>query len=217
MHIGQGTEWYAMLTCWWWNTPSGEVKVIWTVWLPMVPAPHWHIQSVCWLKSSAFPWRKKKKRRSGHLHRKKECTTWYLCGWDKHRRWWYSAFQVACNNAAAVTWSNSSYQASWLVSLVTWPLLQVASNLKSMVPCFSGCLQLGNAMPAAVTWSNSIKLSSRLIGQFGHVTASASCKQPEKHGTRHYTEIRTSSCLCNACRSSCKSPYFSVTTLLHIN
>ena len=28
-----------------------------------------------------------------------------------------------------------------------------------------------------------LKLSSQLIGQFGHVTASASCKQPEKHGT----------------------------------
>ena len=27
-----------------------------------------------------------------------------------------------------------------------------------------------------------LKLSSQLIGQFGHVTASASCKQPEKHG-----------------------------------
>ena len=27
------------------------------------------------------------------------------------------------------------------------------------------------------------KLSSQLIGQFGHVTASASCKQPEKHGS----------------------------------
>ena len=26
-----------------------------------------------------------------------------------------------------------------------------------------------------------LKLSSQLIGQFGHVTASASCKQPEKH------------------------------------
>jgi hypothetical protein len=25
--------------------------------------------------------------------------------------------------------------------------------------------------------------SSQLIGQFGHVTASAVCKQPEKHGT----------------------------------
>ena len=29
-----------------------------------------------------------------------------------------------------------------------------------------------------------LKLSSQLIGQFGHVTASASCKQPEKHGIR---------------------------------
>ena len=29
-----------------------------------------------------------------------------------------------------------------------------------------------------------LKLSSQLIGQFGHVTASASCKQPEKHGMR---------------------------------
>ena len=28
-----------------------------------------------------------------------------------------------------------------------------------------------------------LKLSSQLIGQFGHVTASASCKHPEKHGT----------------------------------
>ena len=28
-----------------------------------------------------------------------------------------------------------------------------------------------------------LKLSSQLIGQFGHVIASASCKQPEKHGT----------------------------------
>ena len=28
-----------------------------------------------------------------------------------------------------------------------------------------------------------LKLSSQLIGQFGHVTASASCKQPEKHGS----------------------------------
>ena len=28
-----------------------------------------------------------------------------------------------------------------------------------------------------------LKLSSQLIGQFGHVTASASCKQPEKHST----------------------------------
>ena len=27
-----------------------------------------------------------------------------------------------------------------------------------------------------------LKLSSQLIGQFGQVTASASCKQPEKHG-----------------------------------
>ena len=27
-----------------------------------------------------------------------------------------------------------------------------------------------------------LKLSSQLIGQFGHVIASASCKQPEKHG-----------------------------------
>ena len=28
-----------------------------------------------------------------------------------------------------------------------------------------------------------LKLSSQLIGQFGHMTASASCKQPEKYGT----------------------------------
>ena len=27
-----------------------------------------------------------------------------------------------------------------------------------------------------------LKLSSQLIGQFDHVTASASCKHPEKHG-----------------------------------
>ena len=48
------------------------------------------------------------------------------------------------------------------------------------IPCFSGCLQ-----PVAMQLQHVIKLklSSQLIGQFGHVTASASCKQPEKHGT----------------------------------
>jgi hypothetical protein len=42
---------------------------------------------------------------------------------------------------------------------------------------FSGCLQLCIS-------SHVIKLkrSSQLIGQFGHVTASAVCKQLEKHG-----------------------------------
>ena len=31
-----------------------------------------------------------------------------------------------------------------------------------------------------------LKLSSQLIGQFGHMTPSASCKQPEKHSSRVY-------------------------------
>ena len=39
-----------------------------------------------------------------------------------------------------------------------------------------------------------LKLSSQLIGQFGHVTASASCKQPEKHG-KQYPVIGTSACM----------------------
>ena len=38
-----------------------------------------------------------------------------------------------------------------------------------------------------------LKLSSQLIGQFGHVTASASCKQPEKHGIDYVTRIGNSS------------------------
>ena len=32
-----------------------------------------------------------------------------------------------------------------------------------------------------------LKLSSQLIGQFGHVTASASCKQPEKGECKSWT------------------------------
>ena len=47
-----------------------------------------------------------------------------------------------------------------------------------------------HAFQVACNWAMScrsshvikLKLSSQLIGQFGHVTASASCKQPEKHG-----------------------------------
>ena len=38
-----------------------------------------------------------------------------------------------------------------------------------------------------------LELSSQLIGQFGHVTASASCKQPEKHS--------------NGIRSDCKAAF----------
>ena len=34
-----------------------------------------------------------------------------------------------------------------------------------------------------------LKLSRQLIGQFGHVTASASCKQPEKHGMYIMCEV----------------------------
>ena len=34
-----------------------------------------------------------------------------------------------------------------------------------------------------------LKLSSQLIGQFGHVTASASCKQPEKHGKSYISRV----------------------------
>ena len=42
-----------------------------------------------------------------------------------------------------------------------------------------------------------LKLSSQLIGQFGHVTASASCKQPEKHGTLgHVNKINCFSSFC---------------------
>ena len=51
--------------------------------------------------------------------------------------------------------------------------------------------QYYRAFQVACNWAMScrsshvikLKLSSQLIGQFGHVTASASCKQPEKHGT----------------------------------
>ena len=39
-----------------------------------------------------------------------------------------------------------------------------------------------------------LKLSSQLIGQFGHVTASASCKQPEKHGTAIAVAVVNASC-----------------------
>ena len=53
------------------------------------------------------------------------------------------------------------------------------------------CKAQYRAFQVACNWAMScrsshvikLKLSSQLIGQFGHVTASASCKQPEKHGT----------------------------------
>ena len=59
-------------------------------------------------------------------------------------------------------------------------------RLKSVGACTSGYC----AFQVACNWAMScrsshvikFKLSSQLIGQFGHVTASASCKQPEKHG-----------------------------------
>ena len=47
-----------------------------------------------------------------------------------------------------------------------------------------------------------LKLSSQLIGQFGHVTASASCKQPEKH--QGLIDPRSGERACNsayACRA----------------
>jgi hypothetical protein len=60
------------------------------------------------------------------------------------------------------------------VNEVVYTLVWRAQPLTST--CFSGCLQLCIS-------SHMIKLkrSSQLIGQFGHVTASAVCKQPEKH------------------------------------
>ena len=48
------------------------------------------------------------------------------------------------------------------------------------VPYFSGCLQLHNAMQ--LHSRDQTQATSQLIGQFDHVTASARCKQPEKHG-----------------------------------
>ena len=61
---------------------------------------------------------------------------------------------------------------------------QVQITLQSLRMCY-------RAFQVACNWAMSyrsshvikLKLSSQLIGQFGHVTASASCKQPEKHGS----------------------------------
>ena len=64
-----------------------------------------------------------------------------------------------------------------------WPDLHSCQLVVRMyvnytIPCFSGCLQTCNAMQL-----QSCDQTQAIIGQFGHVTASASCKQPEKHGT----------------------------------
>jgi hypothetical protein len=51
---------------------------------------------------------------------------------------WSNSAQIA----EAFTWPNSSGQASWLLSLVTWQLLQfayIASNLKDTVQGFATC------------------------------------------------------------------------------
>ena len=70
--------------------------------------------------------------------------------------------------AEAVTWSNSSSQASWLVSLVTWPLLQAASNLKSTVMATVLFRLLATCRSGHVT-----KLTNQLAWEleFDHVTA----------------------------------------------
>ena len=41
------------------------------------------------------------------------------------------------------------------------------------------------AMQCSCSHMMTLKLSSQLIGQFGHMTVSASCKQPEKYGSHH--------------------------------
>ena len=67
----------------------------------------------------------------------------------------------------------------WVAHPTPGPLTFVfpGSQWPCGVPCFSGC-----SMSCRSSHVIKLKLSSQLIGQFGHVTASASCKQPEKHG-----------------------------------
>ena len=59
--------------------------------------------------------------------------------------------------------------------VLVWPLPPIYT-----IPCFSGCLQLGNELQKqSRDQTQAIKPADWSVG---HVTASASCKQPEKHG-----------------------------------
>ena len=57
-------------------------------------------------------------------------------------------------------------------------------RFQSRLPCFSNW-----AMSCRSSHVIKLKLSSQLIGQFGHVTASASCKQPENIDCIDYVTV----------------------------
>jgi hypothetical protein len=67
------------------------------------------------------------------------------------------------------------------LSFFVFPVLLITVDHMSYIPMTAYAELIASKQPEKHVIKLIDKRSSQLIGQFGHVTASAVCKQPEKH------------------------------------